>query len=115
MTSERCGPRGTWQATALPLRDVVGFFVSAVACFCPLPPVADAELVSLDEGLVVLMADFVSAVVEVPPCFASVGRARRPSPHESLLLLASACAAAGWSFWKTKAASFWSPSAGKRT
>src|SRR5580692_2725651 len=106
MTSERWGPRGAWQAALVPLRDLVGFFVAADACFCPFAS-ADAELVSLDEGLVVL-ADSISAVVEVPPCFASAGRARRPSPHESWVLLASVCAASGWSFWKMKAASFWS-------
>src|ERR1700686_3606362 len=99
MTSERCGPRGTWQAAVLRPSGAWAFLALTPrlppwAALCrPFGAGAEAVFAEFEVVSVWVPACFASAVVL--PCFASVvvveplgcavaGRPRRPSPHELL-------------------------------
>src|SRR5207237_8655176 len=130
ITSERWGPCRATGLAAPTLRP--GFFCrasgawsfsAAIPGLAPwaafLRPFGAVSELAFAAGIV-QRESLLSTAVEVPPCFASVGRPRGPSPHGPGTRSAADGSLEPWAeladpAWNAKLASFWSPSAGKRT
>src|ERR1700682_662211 len=130
ITSERWGPRKAAGWAAATLRPDFFFRASgawSLSAAIPrlalraafLRPFGAASELAFAAGIA-QRESLLPTAVEVPPRFASASRPRRPSPHGPGTRSVADGSLEPWaelagSAWNAKLASFWSPSAGKRT